>query len=131
MHTASVTSALTNHPIWTCLPRFLHWLIAINLMAAASMTEQGGLGHSEFGWITLALLLLQIRIGSKSGRTNPVLIAIALLVFVLNLTGWLQPQQDMHFIMTFITVLVAGAYSATVLFESAHCFCLRTGMGAK
>jgi cytochrome b len=103
---------------WRPSVRILHWLTAISLVGAASLTEQGDIGHSTLGWISMGLLLMLQIIYAFSGTTNWALWFVTASVTAVNISGWLTPDQTSHVLVSLTSVMLAAFYFATVAFES-------------
>lgn len=103
--------------LWRTPVRIMHWLIALFLLGATSLTQHGDSGHSEMGWAALFLLLVLPMLDSRSNHRHWATWFISALLTAVNLTNWLLPDHSSHTLLSLSMVAVAAFYISTVVFE--------------
>jgi cytochrome b len=123
---SSTIEMYTQNALWKTPARVFHWLTAVSLLGATSLTSQGDIGHAALEFIALGALLIQLLGISKAHTPGHALWLVTTVVIVLDLSGWIAPYSTFHLGTTLAALVLASLYCATVLFESLQRFTART-----
>jgi hypothetical protein len=117
---ANSANNLDHKGIWTPAIRALHWLTALTLFGASSLTSHGDNGHAELAWISIALLLIIQLIYVRSKHANPVIWVLLISISAHSLSCWLTPDTIIYTMTSLAAVCISAFYLATVIFESIN-----------